>query len=312
MILVLAALAPIAALIALGWLIRSRHWVEESFWPSAERLTFNLLLPALLIKSLSQARLDGLPVGSILGILASVVLLMAAALSLAATRLAAPPWRLDGPAFTSLFQCSIRPNTYVGLAMGAGLWGGQGIALIALCTAVTIPLVNMLSVIALLRWAGSGDSFRWRSTVLPIARNPLILSCLIGGALNLGHIPVPRVALALLDILGQASLPMALLSVGAGLSLGELRRAGPPVGLAILAKMAVLPLMALAGFGALGVSGIPLAACVVYAALPASPASYVTARQMGGDAPLVATMLSAETVAAVVMLPLWLMLLPAF
>lgn len=308
---VLAALAPVIALIALGHQMRSRRWIDDSFWLPAERATFFLFFPALLVTALARARLDGMPVGGIMAAEAGAVLLMAVITGLAAKGLGRAPWRLDGPAFTALFQCSMRPNTYVGLAVAAGLWGGAGVALVAICTAAVVPLVNLLGILAHLRWAGKEDTaFRWRDAVLPVARNPLILSCVAGIALNLGGIGLPPVIGPFLDILAGASLPLGLLAVGAGIRLGALRQAGASVLLSIAAKMAALPLLVLALGALLGLDGAILAEAALYAALPAAPVSYLVARQMGGDAPLVATMLSAQTVAAALIMPAWILALP--
>jgi predicted permease len=175
-----------------------------------------------------------------------------------------------------------------------------------------VPLVNLLGILALLRWAGPGQAaaFRWRTVLRQIITNPLILSCLVGIALNLGGISLPPVIGTFLDILAGASLPVGLLAVGAGLSLGELRRAGAPVGLSIVAKMAALPLLALILGVLSGLEGQNLAAVILYSSLPAAPVSYVVARQMGGDAPLVATMLSVQTVAAALIMPVWILAVP--
>ncbi|CUW41804.1 putative auxin efflux carrier [Magnetospirillum sp. XM-1] len=311
MIQVLGALAPVIALIALGHQMRSKRWIDESFWLPAERATFFLFFPALLVTALARARLGGLPVGGIMAAEAGAVLVMAVAAGLAAPGLKGGPWRLDGPAFTSLFQCSMRPNTYVGLAVAAGLWGGEGVALVAICTAAVVPLVNLLGILALLRWAGKeGASFRWRDAIVPVARNPLILSCLVGITLNLGGIGLPPVIGPFLDILAGASLPLGLLAVGAGIRLGALRHAGASVLLSIAAKMGALPMMVVALGGLFGLDGATLAGAALYAALPAAPVSYLVARQMGGDAPLVATMLSAQTVAAALIMPVWILALP--
>ncbi|MNI86306.1 hypothetical protein D3C73_1433920 [compost metagenome] len=47
---------------------------------------------------------------------------------------------------------------------------------------------------------------------------------------------------------------------------------------------------------------------VLFQALPTASSSYVMARQMGGNAPLMATIIALQTVAAAVTLPLMLML----
>ncbi len=303
------ALAPIVLLIALGHQLRSRQVVADGFWLPLERLTFHVFFPALLLSSLAKARLDGVPLGGMAltemgGTLAMAA--MAAALSGLAAK---PPLRLDGPGFSSLFQCVIRPNTYVGLAAAAGLWGARGLTLTAVCVALVVPMVNLLSVLALLHWAGGGGRFRWRAALLPVAGNPLIVSCLIGIALNVSGIGSPPVIGPFLDILGSASLPLGLLAIGAGLDLGGLKRAKAPVLLAVVVKLAGMPALVW-GIGRLiGLEGMPLAVCVLYAGLPASPAGYVMARQMGGDAPLAAGILSLQVLTAMVTMPILVLLL---
>ncbi|MDO8607167.1 MAG: AEC family transporter [Phaeospirillum sp.] len=307
---ILQALLPIVALVALGHQMRSRRWVDDGFWLPAERATLFIFFPALLVVSLARAKLTGLPVAGIMAAEGIAVLVLLGVGMVAATRLARPPFHLDGPAFTSLLQCATRPNTYVGLAASAGLWGTEGVALVAICTAMVVPLVNLVFVPIMLRWGRSdtGAAFGWRTTLVPIATNPLIIACLIGIGLNLSGLTLTQPVATLLDILAGASLPLGLLAVGAGLSLRTLRSAGTAVALAIAAKMAALPLLVLIVGRVVGLDGLTLTVCVVYAALPAAPVSYVFARQMGGDAPLVATMLSAQTLAAGVLMPLWIWL----
>jgi predicted permease len=302
---ILAALAPIIGLIVLGHQARARRWVAESFWPEAERLTYYLFFPPLLFSSLANARLDGLPVGRLALVHGGSLLILAGGAVLASSWLIRPWLRLDGPGFTSLFQCILRPNSYVALGVAAGVWGTEGIALIAVCLAVVVPLVNLLCVLVMLRWARQ-DRFRWRAAILPVVTNPLILSCLLGMAANLAGLKLPQPVASLFSILGSASLPLGLLAVGAGLSLGSVASAGRPVLLSMALKGLVLPLMVWQIGRLLGLEGVPLAISVAYAALPPAPASYVLARQMGGDASLVAAMLSAQTLAAAVILPLWI------
>ncbi|TAN60767.1 MAG: AEC family transporter [Magnetospirillum sp.] len=290
--------------------MRSRRWVDDGFWLPAERATLYIFFPALLVTSLGRARLTGLPVAGIMVVEGLAVLALLVVGIVSARRLAGSPCHLDGPGLTSLLQCAVRPNTYVGLAAAAGLWGSEGVARVAICTAMVVPLVNLVFVPIMLRWGSSnpGRAFRWRTTLAPIATNPLIIACLIGIILNLSGLSLAGPAAAFLDILAGASLPLGLLAVGAGISLRTIKTAGAAVVAAVAAKMVVLPLLVLVMGRVAGLDGLTLTACVVYAALPAAPVSYAFARQMGGDAPLVATMLSAQTVAAAVIMPLWIWL----
>ncbi|OAN48967.1 AEC family transporter [Magnetospirillum moscoviense] len=297
---ILAALAPIFLLILLGHLIRRTGFVAESFWASAEKLTYFVLFPALLIANLAEARLDGLPVAMIAGSQAAAILTMAGLI----TGAAALGWRagLDGPGFSSLFQSMIRPNTYVGFAAAAGLYGAHGVTLTAICVAMVVPLVNLLSVLALLHWTGNGRGSGWR-LVLPVIKNPLIAACLVGIALNMTGIGLPPIIGPFLKILGQAALAIGLLAVGAGLEPAAVRNGGMSMGWAVAGKLVGMPFLAgLIAWG-LGLRGTELAVSVLYAGLPVAPNAYVLARQMGGDAKLVAAMITLTTLVAGLTLP---------
>jgi len=50
------------------------------------------------------------------------------------------------------------------------------------------------------------------------------------------------------------------------------------------------------------------AVAVIFMALPTAATSYVMARAMGGDAPLMAAITTTEHIASIVTLPVWVML----
>jgi malonate transporter and related proteins len=60
------------------------------------------------------------------------------------------------------------------------------------------------------------------------------------------------------------------------------------------------PVVAIALALWLELSGAPLAIVAVVASVPTAPASYILARQMGGDAPLIARILTLQTILALV------------
>ena len=66
---------------------------------------------------------------------------------------------------------------------------------------------------------------------------------------------------------------------------------------------AVMPVIAIFTCQYFGVTGVPMAIVVLFAGAPASTSSYILARQMGGNAPLMAAILSVQTVVAAVTLP---------
>lgn len=305
---ILAAIAPNFLLILLGWGIRVRRWLDASFWVQTEKLTYYLLFPALLVANLAEAKLDGLPVAAIIGA-QGLGLVGVLALVVLPLRLVWPRLATDGAVFTSFFQGSVRPNTYIGFAMASALWGANGVTVTALAAALVIPLVNLVCVIALIRW-GEGDHQRGLGpTLWAIARNPLILACLIGAALNVSGLGLPPVIGPVLKIMAQASLALGLLCVGAGLEFSAIRGAGSVVGATLVVKLAVVPAAVAALAWWFGLSGSQLAATIAYAALPVATNSYVLARQLGGDARLAAAIITTSTIAAAATLPVAAMLI---
>lgn len=297
------ALAPIFALILTGYVLKRLEFPARPFWPEAERITYYLFLPSLFLHDLAGAdfsRLAAAPLAAALALgVAGVSLLLLAA---------RPVLGMSGPAFSSLFQGGVRMNTYVGLAGAAALLGAQGVALSAVAVIAMIPLLNFFCVMVLTRY-GSRGTPSLRGSLRELARNPLILACLAGFGLNLAGLPLPRSMGDTLSLLGRASLPLGLMAVGAALEFGHARSHLRGVVLSAAAKLALFPALTVAACVLFGVAGPERTVAVLFAALPTSSTAYILARQMGGDTALMATIITAHTLACFVTLPLSLSLL---
>ena len=293
----LLLLWPIVALIALGvWLKRST-WLDSGFWPAAERLNYFILFPALLVHSLANAPLAQAAPWQLLGVLLSV-LLPAAAL------LWAWRWRYQVAAaqFGPQVQGLLRFNTYIGLALAGGLFGTSGLAVAALLLALLVPMVNVLSVLALL----SDRRWQARAVLWPLLRNPLIVACLLGLALNISGLGLPLGSEALLKFLAAASLPLGLLCVGAALQWQGLRGAWRGLLANSLLRLLLMPALALAVANLWGLPAQSAAIVLLFFALPTAPTAYVLTTQLQGDARLMAGLITLQTLLALVSLGLWL------
>lgn len=215
------ALLPIFLLIVLGFWMKRSDFVPEAFWAPAEKTTYFITFPALLVFSTANAPLEGVAWGPLA--LTSMGAVFCVFILTVLTRRA---MGVSAATFTSVVQGSIRPNTYVGLAAAAALFGDPGVALTALCVAGVVPLVNVLAVATLVRYVGDGSGDPGgaaRATLKGIITNPLILACALGITLNATGLGLPPVVSPFLEILGRAALPIGLLAVGAGLALDTLR-----------------------------------------------------------------------------------------
>ena len=140
-------IAPVFVLIALGYGLRKSDFLPDVAWRPIEKLSINLLYPGFLIPAIWHADLSGDSAGPAGGA-AVVSVIIVAALALAAK----PLIRLDGPAYTSVFQGVIRWNSFVFLPVVQSLFGAEGLAVAAVMIACIIPVTNIACVAVLARW----------------------------------------------------------------------------------------------------------------------------------------------------------------
>ena len=301
MAVVLAGLLPVFLLIVLGVILKRTLMRLETQWHGLERLTYYVLFPMLLIQTLVKADLSGVPVAGVGGALLLSALLMSMlclALRPLLGRLA-----VDGPAFTSIFQGATRWQTYVALAVSGNLFGNAGLALASVAMVAIIPLVNVLSVTVLAHYA-SPEKQSFRSILMTVLRNPLIWACAIGLAVNVTHLPLPKIWHQVADALGGSSLAIGLLVTGAGLHLEGLLRPSLAAITGVVFKLILMPAIGIGLALVFGLSGINLVIVAACSAVPSSPSAYVLARQMGGDAPLLAQIITLQTILAAVTMPI--------
>ena len=292
------ALFPIFSLIVLGQIFRKFQFPGDAFWPLAARLTYFVLFPALLTRTVAIAQLQDLDIMPMVGTL------VAAVIGVSALAIVSKPLLpVNNPAFTSLFQGSIRHNTYVGLAAAAALLGEVGLTLAAVALITLVPLVNLLSVVVLTRFADK-QSTNPRQMISPIITNPLIIACVVGGVLNVTGIGLPFIFNEILGLLSRAALPIGLLVVGAGLEIGLLRYAFSPIIIASSLKLIIFPILTAAICTTMGLANDVKTIFVVFTALPCAPSAYVLALEMRGDARLMAAIITGETILAVISMPL--------
>jgi hypothetical protein len=291
------ALAPVFILIALGWVLRARGFPGDDFWPPAERLVYFVLFPALLFLTTAATDLGALD------LLPLAIALIAAIGATVALTMVLRPWlKVGDAAFTSVLQGGIRCNTYVGLAAGSALFGELGLTIMGLVVFVVVTTVNIVSVVALIHYGRRAAGPR--DVVASVARNPLIVACVLGFGGNALGIELPAVAYETLDVLARASLTLGLLCVGAGLELAQLGRARRAALVTAALKLLVLPAATALACRLLGIDPLSTAAAVLFTASPISASSYVLARQLGGDATMIAGLITITTIAAVATMPL--------
>ena len=294
---ILEALTPIFAIILLGFLISRTPISSQEVWQGLERLTYYLFFPALLVSRLSQTNFEVnelLEIGYVLGFALFVFTILFIGLRKFIAR--------NQGSLSSVYQGSIRFNTYIGLACVEALYGDNGLTLAALCLVVYIPLVNVLSVISI---SASGGGNRWVVVTGSVLTNPLVLACLIGMGLSFYNMEVPDLGWEIIEVLSRPALPLGLLAVGAGIHFVAFGDQTWQLVVALFCKLLAFPALVVVATLLFKIAPGLSAVLLLLTCLPAPPSAYILARQLGGNVSLMANIITLQTLFAFFTIPLW-------
>lgn len=292
---ILLSLFPLIALIFTGYILKNRQFFSDGFWAGAEKLNYYFLFPAMLFGNLASARID-------LGMVNTILLVLAVMLSLVCTVLyiIRRIYRIPSSRFGVYTQSNVRFNTYIGLAIVASLFPQQGMTLFAIILAISIPIVNVLSVLALTEKEGMD----LRSISLSLIKNPLIMGCVVGVLFNLSGLQLWNGLNAFIQQLAGCSLPLGLMCVGAALQFMALKNDLLPLFINTFSRLLIIPAFAYTICQGLNFSTLETQIFVVYFALPTASASYILTKVLKGDSQLMAGTISLQTLCSALTLPI--------
>ena len=285
----LSSVIPVFLLIAVGFVFA--HWKKISLASITEIIVY-LATPCLVFTSLASKPLSA---GDI-PVLFSGALLMFAGVGLL-IRLYFAIWKFSsrGFALPALFMNA--GNMGIPLALFA--FGVPGMQRATLLFVIITSFQYSLGIYIL---SGPGN---WRE----IFRLPLLYATIAGLSFNLGQIKVPDLLFQPLAMLGQATIPLMLVSLGYRLHDIRSLQWGHAVGGALLR---IFGGFAAANVAAqlIGADGVNRQVLLLYGCLPAAVINFVLTEKYGQDPDLAASIVVLSTLASVVTIPLvfWLIL----
>ena len=286
----LQALIPVVFMVLLGRFLAWRNVPPPEGWRAIERLCYLVFIPALIILVLWRAPLETVPWKIGLTLLIAQVLMAAVGL---VTLLLKNNTR---PAVACIIQSNSRWNTFIALTITGVLFGEEGVALTAICAAVMIPLANILSVFAF-TYFGSNESGVKRNPFAELIRNPLVIACIIGGLLNASGTKPSGTIETTLELVSGPAMALGLMAVGAAIDFSALKRSGIRTAAWSFVRLFGMPLIAVPfAYFVLNVTGVPLLVIAISTSTPTAVNGYILAKQMGGDAPLMANLIAFQTV----------------
>ena len=286
---IFSALIPVFGLILIGYFFKRIKFPSHEFWPQADKLTYYILMPALLIYELSNASLDSK--NSFSFVMAALLAIFFTMIILIIINKIKPT---NASSFTSVIQGGIRFNTYVFLALSGAIFGKEGLVLSAIILTFTIPFINVLCITIFALYV-SNDKLNFLYLIKSIITNPLIVACVIGGTINFIGIEFPVVINNTLAILSKAALPIGLLSVGFGLVIKEISSFKSELIISSFAKHLIMPILIFIFAKYFQLDNMMISILVLFAVLPTAPSSFILARQLGGNVGLMSSIITVQT-----------------
>lgn len=291
---IVETLAPLILLIAIGAGLAHIKFLGREFMADLNKLAFWIALPALLFTSANHASEPGGQTWLLMGVLLAVTFLITG-IAWGTSFLLRMPSHARG----TLMQSAFRGNlAYIGIPVLSYTLGedNKAIATAVIVMVLLMATYNILAVIVLQQPDHHTGAKDIGKVLKSIATNPLMLAGLLGLILPFTGIVLPKFVNRALESLGSAAVPIALLCIGGSLATTPLRGRRSWIVTAAFLKVALLPFLAywlgkLAGLG-------PKEICIamVLTACPTAAASFVMAKQMGGDEALASGSIALSTV----------------
>ena len=285
---------PLAALMALGYIFHQIGLFNDAFIRQGKKLCFYALLSSTLFKNLYDSTLAEAPYNLIVLVILSIIgefiisIFIAKAISDRRNQIGV------------IIQGAVRSNfAYIGIPLASMMFAeselvSKASSEISIISIFVIPLFNILSVVGLACFNDKEDEGIVRKTLTNIAKNPCIISIVLGLIVLLVRALIPSSTFFIknnisflykvIGYLASMSTPLALLLVGASLdfshSISNLKKLAWVVGL----KDLIFPIIVLAIAYILNLYGkVEYAVLVSTFASPTAVASAIMASELDGD-----------------------------
>ena len=290
---------PIFFLIVIGYVLSRLELWNEYFLKIANDLAFKCFLPVLLFYNVATANIfEVIDVPLIAFACISVCLLCACLFILV------PIFVKDKKRIGVIIQGTFRSNFLLfGVPLGLSIGGESGAVLAAVLAAFYVPVINMLSTIALYVYSDAEDK-SIKSALIGIISNPLIIGGIAGlifsivrNSLNL-ELPV-FIDSTLIQIKGIAT-PFAFMILGGDLKLTNLLNNIKLSLFAVVGKIIIIPAIMLSICISIGFNPLQMGILLAVYATPNAVSSYAMARNYEADYDLAGEIVTLSTVLSII------------
>ena len=274
------AVFPLLAFMVVGAGLRRAGMLDDKTSAGLNKLVFKVFLPLSIFQSIYNT-----DIGSAFDLKVALYVAVSCVISFLVISLIAAHREPDPTVRPVVVQGTHKANYNLLAIPIVSSFYGSSIGMTAVLIIVITPIVNICSTIAF--ESARGGSASLPKMIKKIALNPLVLSSLIGFAVNMSGLRFPQIVMSgVVSKLSAMATPAAMLILGADFSADSVRRWAKQLAAVCAGKLIILPLVLVTGAVLFGIRGADLIAVLIYSGSPAAVNSYSTAVSMGGNAEL--------------------------
>jgi hypothetical protein len=296
---------PVFIIVALGYLLRKKNLINDNFVSLSSKIVFNVSLPVLIFVEIAKINLD-----VILDFKLILFVYIGTLIAFFLIWIFSIPFIKEGKDQSVFLQGSFRGNfAIVGLALIANLYGPEKLGKASLVLAFTIPLYNVLAVIALTVPVRKEKNMDMKKTLWEILKNPLVLGVLVALPFSYFKIQINDLILTTANYVAALALPLALLGIGGFLNFDDVKEGFKLTGMSTIIKLIIIPSAATVAAYNLGFIGDNLGIIFILFGCPTAIASFIMAEAMAVNSKLAGNILLVTTVFSVFTISIGLFIL---
>ncbi|MFW5795430.1 MAG: AEC family transporter [Bacillota bacterium] len=167
---------PIILLIALGYFLKKIKFVDDNFLKIANKYVYRIALPALLFYNIYKIEsFDNILWNQIIFAVIGILLLFI--IGMISVKLFVPEKKQKGVIVQAIFRANF---AIIGIPLAKAIGGDIAVVYLSMIAAIAIPLMNILSVIALTMYIEERQPGQFKKTLVKIIKNPLIIGIALG------------------------------------------------------------------------------------------------------------------------------------
>ncbi|MBP3459866.1 MAG: AEC family transporter [Lachnospiraceae bacterium] len=302
----LNATIPVFLTMVIGYLLKQCRLMDESFVKTLNKFNFQVTLPVMLFEDLAGSDFTVVWDGKYV-LFCFVVTLISIVVIWCLSTLLLKEKDIVGEFTQGCYRSSA---AVLGLAFIQNIYGTSQMA--PLMIIGTVPLYNIMAVI-ILSFTGPGEhqlnKESLRKSVIGIAKNPIIISIVLGIAASLLHVDFPFIIDKTIHNFAVIASPLALVGLGAGFEGRKAIKKLCPTVICTAVKLFVLPALFLPLALYLGFKGEKMVAILVMLGSATTPSCYIMAKNMGHEGTLTSSTVVATTFFSSISLTFWLFVL---